>query len=506
LPFTPGNTTPSIFTQASLNPGGNITTSNRPDFDNYNITMANQRAVINLLVKNENYMRRNTANTRWVSDRPKAGPSKNVQYVTQRSQHVSHKASVSDELYNVSPRSHTHVWPQDRTKPLPPSPLESYNYAARRDSPVSATSPIDFAGLEQTRKQSVATVCPFYPASVKKPEPKSRESWWKAAIDTESSKQGAVAPKKKQSKTSTNSAPIPWYRLAKDIYKVGPKGDGQKAWKAYQEMRKEKRNAKTTQAPPVPTKQKKYEKPLPPPPPSNPDGVLHPPLRPRLAQSRKGKQPESPYPRKDSGFSSTSYEVPIAIDKNIRRTVDANKPLPRVPRLDPAPKARKTYQPSRAPPLPPKTDSQRPVQQAEGNRTEKDTHLNPWWKVDKQSAKPGLKSKISHPGPLMASNKGVTINIATDCGGVGGPAAAVSMPVNRLGAPLLKEERRPSPLSSNPSHERLSEKRKGKQKMIERDDTPPTHWRDKFEFVGPTFEAGNPFKQKKRRSSDASFG
>ena len=355
----------------------------------------------------------------------------------------------------------------------------------------------------------MATVFPFYPVTVKKPEPKSKEPWWKAAIDTESSKQGVIPSTKKQSKPKADSAPIPWYRLAKDIYEVGPKGEGQKAWKAYQEMRKEKRNnAKTTHDPPVPAKQKKYEKPLPQPPPSNPDGVPHPPLRPRPAYSQNGKESESPYPRKDSGFSSTSYEVPIAIDKNMQRTVDANKPLPRLPRLDPAPKSRKTYQASHSPPPPPKSDLQRPTQQDEGKRAEKDTHLNPWWKplADKQSSKPGLKSKISHPGTLMASNKGVTTNIAADCGGVGGPAAAISMPVNRLGAPLLKEDRRPSPLTSNPSHERMSEKKKGKQKAIERDDTPPTHWRDRFEFVGPTFEAGNPFKQKKRRSSDASFG
>jgi hypothetical protein len=46
-------------------------------------------------------------------------------------------------------------------------------------------------------------------------------------------------------------------------------------------------------------------------------------------------------------------------------------------------------------------------------RAEKDSHLNPWWKpsADKQSARPGLKSKISNSGPLTASKNGSTANI-----------------------------------------------------------------------------------------------
>jgi hypothetical protein len=434
--------------------------------------MASQQVVINPFAKNDNRMRRNTENTRWVadSDGTKAGPSKDAQYVTQSSQYDSQKASVYDELYEISPLSRTHVLPQDRTKPLPPYP-GSYKYA-RRDSPVSAIGPVDFSGLEQARKQSVATVFPFYPASVKKPEVKTKEKepWWKAAMDADSSKQGAIPTKKTQSKPSADTPPTPWYRLAREIYKVGPKGESQKAWKAYQDLRKEKRiKAEPTQKAPSHTRtkqqEKKYEKPLPPAPPSNPSGVLYPPLRPRPAQSQKGKEPESPHPRKDSGFSSTSYEVPLAIDKSLQRTVDANKPLPRVPQLDPAPKARKAYQ--------------------QPQSAEENAHLNPWWKPH-TAQKPGLKSKISHPGPLI---NGTTANIAAECGGVGGPAAAVSMPICRNGAPQLP---------SNPSHERMSERKKGKQKaVVERDDTAPTHWREKFEFVS---------KPKKRRGSDESFG
>jgi hypothetical protein len=433
------------YIKASHNPRIKNTEPDKPEFDDYNITMVNPRVVANPFTKDDNYMRRNTANTRWVADseHAKVGPSKNVQYVTPRSQHVSRKASVFD---SISPKAHTLVLPQDKAKPLPPSPPESYKNVARRGSPVSPISPVDFTSSEQNRKHSNATVFPFYPASIKKPEPKSKEFWWKAAI-------------------RGDAPPTPWYRVARDIYNVGPKGEGQKVWKAYQKMRKEKRkDAETKQDnAPAHTQQKKDEKPLPLPPPStNSQGVFYPPLRPRSSQSRKGKEPESPRTRKDSGFSSTSYEVPLAIDKSFQRTVNASKPLPRVPRLDPAPRARKTFLASRPAPSPPPATVQRRAAE-EKQRAEKETsHLNPWWKplADKQSAKPsGLKARISNPGPLMT-------------------------------LPLL-----------SPKHS-MSEKKKekGKQKEVERDDTPPTFWRDRFEFVPPTL------KQKKKRSSDVSFG
>jgi hypothetical protein len=362
----------------SLNPRRKNTEPDTPGLDDYNIAMANPRLVVDPFTKNENHMKRNTTDTRWVADddRPKAGPSKNVQYVTQRSPRASREASVFDELYNVSPTSHTHVSSRDRTQSPPLSLTESFKYAARHDSLVSPISPLDLASLEQTRKHSGATVFPFYPTSIKKPEPKPKELWWKAAI-------------------RDDSPPTPWYRVPREIYQVGPGSEGQKVWKAVKEMRKKRRkNAETKQDIPVQPKQKKHQKPLPRPPPSNINGVLYPPLRAREA------------------------------------------------------------------------DVQRRAEQAKiRERAEKDIHLNPWWKPQGDK-RPGLKSKMSNSGPLMTSKNGSTANI---------------------GVPPQSPK----------------DKKKGKQKEVERDGTPLTFWRDKF--VGPTFEA-NPFRQKKRRDSDASFG
>jgi hypothetical protein len=141
------------YIKASHNPRIKNTEPDKPEFDDYNITMVNPRVVANPFTKDDNYMRRNTANTRWVADseHAKVGPSKNVQYVTPRSQHVSRKASVFD---SISPKAHTLVLPQDKAKPLPPSPPESYKNVARRGSPVSPISPVDFTSSEQNRKHS----------------------------------------------------------------------------------------------------------------------------------------------------------------------------------------------------------------------------------------------------------------------------------------------------------------------------------------------------------------
>lgn len=140
-----------------------------------------------------------------------------------------------------------------------------------------------------------------------------------------------------------------------------------------------------------------------------------------------------------------------------------------------------------------------------------------------------LKSKISHPGPLMILGEGIAVNVAAECGGVGGPAAAVSLPVTRTGAPLprppsiherKKEDRRPSPRAFHfPTIHLSPSKRIGKgsekEKVDESDDSYTIHWRGRL--VGPAYEAGKSFKQtametldgvhvgKRRKTSDISF-
>ncbi|PZD43410.1 IlvA, Threonine dehydratase [Pyrenophora tritici-repentis] len=184
-----------------------------------------------------------------------------------------------------------------------------------------------------------------------------------------------------------------------------------------------------------------YNKPLPRLPlTSHPDGVLYPPLRPRPIQARsesKGKEAEAESwnARKDSDFSQTSYEVPITIDDDIHSTVDASKPLPPASHLSPALKAQKT-----ASQIQFKHEVQPKVKVVNVNRPGGSKHDaekaggHTWWKPLPSKAAPSLKIKISYPGPLMASGKGAVVNIATESGGVGGPAAAVSLPVTRTGA------------------------------------------------------------------------
>ena len=90
---------------------------------------------------------------------------------------------------------------------------------------------------------------------------------------------------------------------------------------------------------------------------------------------------------------------------------------------------------------------------------------------------------------------------------MGGPAAAVSLPVTRTGALLV-----PQTQTSHAAGKEVDKgKGKGKEKIDERDVAQHTLWRDRF--VGTAHEAGKSFKQtldgvhggKKRKSSDASF-
>ncbi|KAI2479503.1 hypothetical protein Ptr902_08768 [Pyrenophora tritici-repentis] len=224
---------------------------------------------------------------------------------------------------------------------------------------------------------------------------------------------------------------------------AGPEGEGQKAWKLIQTVRSKQRiDAALKQNAPARIKaHEMYNKPLPRLPlPSHPDGVLYPPLRPRPIQARsesKGKEAEAESwnARKDSDFSQTSYEVPITIDDDIHNTVDASKPLPPASHLSPALKAQKT-----ASQIQFKHEVQPKVKVVNVNRPGGSKHDaekaggHTWWKPLPSKAAPSLKIKISYPGPLMASGKGAVVNIATESGGVGGPAAAVSLPVTRTGA------------------------------------------------------------------------
>ena len=476
--------------------------------------MANPRAFINSFVKTDNHMRRNTENTKWVTDggrsvTQRAGPQKDVQILEPKSQYGSQKASVFRNLNGVSPETGHIDAARDEMKQI--SVETGQTSATLNDYTKSQAVAIDLSGLEQTSIGSDGAPISYYSTD----------------DDTHAGNS--------QGEPATSHDSVPWYRAAKHIYDIGPEGEGQRAWKAYQHIRKQHKNGGARVDKTVQTREEivlKYEKPLPLPPSSGPDGVLFLPLRPRSAETRgetKGDNFEKPCPRKDSVFSQLSYEVPIAIDKSIRSTIDANKPLPPIPRLDAAPRVRQKTGQTFAPSPSLKMKPEESARTFHANQSPEKASAHTWWRLQSQKDHPILKSKISHPGPLIASSDGLTANVAVECGGVGGPSAAISLPVTRNGAPLpqpqnayvaKKNVKKPPPLNLHlpilhpvPLQTRANAKDKGK--PPNQDETSATHWRDIF--VGPAYEVGKSFKQtamerldgvhlgRKRRNSDASF-
>ncbi|USP79748.1 hypothetical protein yc1106_07022 [Curvularia clavata] len=346
------------------------------------------------------------------------------------------------------------------------------------------------------------------------------------------------------------SFPTPWYRAAKAIYDSGPEGEGQemwKVWKMYQRARKEQRNSdkvsekrgsvrrnvvlEDEKAPPRTPHMRPLvprHPPPPPPPPPQVDTVQGP---------LDGTEKRSMYrPRDDSCISPSSIEIPVTIDDCIQRTIDTNKPLPAVPCPEPPPETHETVRPM-APASPPLTvklhdNTKSPAKKL---RSEVKLDYSRWRKHQSPKAQAKLKAKISHPIPLAASYEGSVTNVAAECGGIGGPAAAGPLPIARPGAALpqhqsrntasttnteQREMRRLPPLSFHVpslSHNRTKSAPdvEDKDKAVVRDDMQPTHWSDTL--VGPAYEAGKSIKQsakekldgvhvvRRRKSSDASF-
>jgi hypothetical protein len=407
---------------------------------------------------------------------------------------------------------------KDDTKPLRSRPSAVRTDVSHRDSPVSALTLVDFSRLEQPWKELDTAVVPHCPAQIGKPESKTERTWRRQDPDERSDTNQATTPKQVHVQQQAVYNSTPWYRTAKNIYNLGPKGEGQKVWEVYQQaiIFRQADNKPLEDRYSEPMVEERTEKQLPTPLPTSPDGVLFPPLRLRPSPTQsveKGKKPDKPYLRRDSCFSSSSYEVATAVDRTGISTIDANKPLPPVPLLDAAPKVQQTKS------TPPGNFRQ--------HAEREENHL--WWKHSPSRVPQSLKSKISHPGPLTVSNKGTTVNVAAECGGVGGPAAAISLPVSRTGAPLprppsihikRKEAGQPLPRAFHlPTFHRSPSKSKGnayeKAKVDESEDTHPPHWRDRL--VGPAYEAGKSLKQtaietlegvhvgRKKRTSDASF-
>ncbi|OAG20957.1 hypothetical protein CC77DRAFT_1088963 [Alternaria alternata] len=385
--------------------------------------MANPRTVINPFTKNEHRMRRNTKSTKWITAGPSTTAARNIDVENQTSKRIFREI-------------------------ISPSSVE--DTSVRRHEPLSIINDFKTTPLESTAVRT----------NVSNRDTPTNSSWQKQDLHQSYVTGSATCSKHVHAQPQATEHSTPLFRAAKEIYQAGPKGEGQKVWEAYQQARNHRRaNDEPSQnMSSEPTTRKINTACLPLPSSTSPNEALFPPLRPRTPQNqsgRKEKESGSPDLRRDSGFSSSSYDVPVAIHKHVQRIVDLNKPLPPVPPIQAPPKVRN-----------PKDRTSRDAQQC----TEKET-AHTWWKHSPSKAPQTLKSKISHPGPLMILGEGIAVNVAAECGGVGGPAAAVSLPVTRTGAPL----------------------------------------------VGPAYEAGKSFKQtametldgvhvgKKRKTSDISF-
>jgi hypothetical protein len=358
------------------------------------------------------------------------------------------------------------------------------------NSPVSTIEPINFSSTEKAWNGSSATIFPQFSSSIKKSETKA------------SNVQGAHAP--------WNLADM--CRTARAIYEAGPKGEGQKLWSSYKTFRKERKDH--TEVKPEPLNQVSAPRW-----PSVSDLSARPPTRPpsshvRIALERAVAPTESLSPRNNLSLSRSSYEVPIWIGPDVQQHVDRSKPLPPVPHLQPAPRAKRigaklsqplpTVQPSRTalksnshistnsakphPPLPERGLFRTKTSKSfawwkswEDKTTEPQVH-NTSRDTDKDMPDCERRKKISRPRPLTAIEDGRTVNIAIACGGVGGPGAAISRP---------------------PLHD-MSENHQGKQEgtTTSTGTTVPEHWREKL--ISPLGSTGKS-KERKRRSSDISF-
>ena len=228
--------------------------------------------------------------------------------------------------------------------------------------------------------------------------------------------------------------------------------------------------------------------------------------------------------RKDSVLSNgtTSFAsrvVPLSKDRVVERAVHFNKPLPPIPQLKPAPKPQRSkptygaYMVGMAvggmpfpghcegcvqPAAEPKKGSQNPS-----------PFSSPWKSLtEKRAAKAreALKSKISRPGPLMSENGGYTANIAVQCGGVGGPGAARSLPISRDGTPLT----RPAPVKCREARlpppwklEQLASWKKGKQD--DGDDRSRGNWQGVLDSLTKSAGKRAQYMTKRQKSSDMSF-
>ncbi|KAH7077107.1 hypothetical protein FB567DRAFT_632013 [Paraphoma chrysanthemicola] len=504
--------------------------------------MADKRIVINPFTKNDERMRRNTRNTKWIptgngsASTSRPGPGTSIQHNTPTFHHLGHSAAIftqaeqrdKDDIESRSPKLTAVINDFNDLRDIPDrSPQNSIpssiswgslrGSVREEDMPSSTAGPNVSLPSQSERKDSEVTVFPHFDSRIKKTTKGTQTQW--------------------------NLADI--YRNVREIYDIGPEGEGQKLWSTFTHPKKQnKRHTKVDHTQIKETAASRR--------PSAPGLSAHPPS----AGLQKGASrtsdellttTSSSQARKDSAVSRTSYEVPVGISPEIQRVVDVTKPLPpkplppvprfiddskalpSVPLLQPAPRRKLGATGNMA-----STSSsgvQYPTQwrrsKSSGHHDTRKNKVNksdPWYKPlvnlipDEHTPLPShrkpnadiLKSKISRPRPFSAIQEGRTANVALECGGVGGPAAAAHF------ANSTQAQQNPSPYPARVDltqprrspRERLTARQQGKRKASHEHiaGIPVSrHWRDKL--IGPAGSAGKSVKHKGRgrKDSDASF-
>jgi hypothetical protein len=243
---------------------------------------------------------------------------------------------MHNEDEDVSPRTVTP--PRKKKLQSPVSPLEN-NPSTWHKTVVPS---IDPSSVSEARNDSNATLFPSFTVDIRKSETTGNDT--------------------------RNLADF--FRTAKDIYDVGPKGEGQKLWSSYKQARKGKLEL-------TEIGQRDIEAVLAHRRPSAPGLSAHPPNRPppseiRLAARKAVPVTDTLNSRKESDASTSLIEVPIHFDRAVQHFVDRSKPLPSIPQLQAAPNTRKQGYTNLSKPLPappssrlyPDCDTSKPYTQA----------------------------------------------------------------------------------------------------------------------------------------------
>jgi hypothetical protein len=291
--------------------------------------MAAPRTIVNLLTRNQNRMRRNSRDHRWVTadldqyhgndsgpgetarprkqqpDSNSIAPLSMSFSETERTRERPELPVLQATVYNLSelrslPNPYTRrpsvrSWSSSRPSvhfededvspktAIPPgkpslqspvSPIHTHR-PTRRDSPVSIIEQ-DFALKDKANRDSGATLFPYFPAEIKKPD--------------------AKAQKAKATQAPRGLADI--CRTAKAIYVVGPKGEGQKLWSSYKKSRNRKQDVNEVKQIPLKPQPTPRGRPYFPYPPARP-----PPSQATIAPSPPAKSPSASDPT--SSASST---------------------------------------------------------------------------------------------------------------------------------------------------------------------------------------------------------